>query len=106
VVQWITAWAGNGISLPRITCHALPSNLSVCLKRGVEYGSHAAAYKHGLRTPYANALALPSLSVFDPVRAGSNGFSDSFLANQRCWVSACHGPQSPALKCRLKTQVG
>jgi hypothetical protein len=45
----------------------------------VEYGSHAAARKHGLRTPHADAWAPPSISVFDPVHARANGFSDSFL---------------------------
>jgi hypothetical protein len=35
--------------------------------------------KHGLRTPHADAPALPAISVFDPVRAGSNGLSDSLL---------------------------
>jgi hypothetical protein len=44
----------------------------------MECGSHAAARTHGLRTPHGDAPVLHSIPVFDPVLAGSNGFSDSF----------------------------
>jgi hypothetical protein len=44
----------------------------------MESGSHAAARKHGLRIPHADAPALRSIPVCDPVLAWSNSFSDSF----------------------------
>jgi hypothetical protein len=41
----------------------------------MESGSHAAARKHGLRTPHTDALVLRGIPS---VLARSNGFSDGF----------------------------
>jgi hypothetical protein len=43
-------------------------------------GSHAAARKHGCRTPHP---VLRSIPVLDPELAWSNGFSDSLLDKVR-----------------------
>jgi hypothetical protein len=66
----------------------------------MESGSHAAARKHGLRTPHADAPVLRCIPVFAPVRVGSNGFSDSFLGADRKDVCADHRPLSDARDAR------
>ena len=48
----------------------------------MECGSHAAARTHGLRIPHVDVPMLRSFPVCDPVLAGSNGFSDSFLEKE------------------------
>jgi hypothetical protein len=40
----------------------------------MESGSHAAARKHGLRTPHTDALVLRGIPVFDPSLPGQTAF--------------------------------
>jgi hypothetical protein len=57
----------------------------------MECGSHAAARKHGLRTPHTTAPVLRSIPVFDSLLVSSNSFSDSFLERDQKVICSFYG---------------